>query len=134
MRTLQQMLEHLLNGASLSEADAGRLLEQLTAADLAPALAGALLAALRAKGVAAAELRGFAGAMRSLARKPELPPDLDAILRDAVASFLDGARTTALLVGNLAARAAAVPGTVIAEQPETEFPHRQLGIRPEQPS
>jgi anthranilate phosphoribosyltransferase len=79
MQSPQQTLEHLLNGAALSEIEAARLLEQLTAADLAPALAGALLAAMRAKGVVAAELRGFAGAMRSLARKPELPPDLDAI-------------------------------------------------------
>jgi anthranilate phosphoribosyltransferase len=79
MQSLQQTLEHLLNGAALTEAEAGRLLEQLTAADLAPALAGALLAAVRAKGVVAAELRGFAGAMRSLARKPALPADLDAI-------------------------------------------------------
>jgi anthranilate phosphoribosyltransferase len=37
-------------------------------------MAGALLAALRAKGVSAAELRGFAGAMRALARRPQLPP------------------------------------------------------------
>lgn len=79
MQSLQHTLEHLLNGTALSEAEAGRLLEQLTATDIAPALAGALLAAVRAKGVVAAELRGFAGAMRSLARKPALPPDLDAI-------------------------------------------------------
>jgi anthranilate phosphoribosyltransferase len=79
MHPLQQTLEHLLSGVALSEAEAARLLEQLTAPDLAPALAGALLAAVRAKGVVAAELRGFAGAMRSLARKPALPADLDAI-------------------------------------------------------
>ena len=42
-------------------------------------MAGALLAALRAKGVTPAEVRGFAGAMRSLARKPALPADVDAI-------------------------------------------------------
>ena len=79
MQSPQLTLEHLLNGVALSEAEAAGLLEQLTAPDLAPALAGALLAAVRAKGVAAAELRGFAGAMRSLARKPALPADLDAI-------------------------------------------------------
>jgi anthranilate phosphoribosyltransferase len=37
-----------------------------------PALAGALLAALRAKGVNADEVRGFARAMRSLARQPAI--------------------------------------------------------------
>ena len=42
-------------------------------------MAGALLAALRAKGVTAEEVRGFAGAMRALARKPALPDGLDAI-------------------------------------------------------
>src|SRR5271168_29497 len=79
MHTLQQTLERLLNGHALSEAEAGGLLEALTAADVAPALAGALLSALRAKGVVAEELRGFAGAMRALARKPALPEGLDAI-------------------------------------------------------
>jgi anthranilate phosphoribosyltransferase len=72
-------LEHLVQGRDLSEAEAGALLESLTAAELAPEMAGALLAALRAKGVTAAEVRGFAGAMRSLARQPALAPGLDAI-------------------------------------------------------
>ena len=54
----------------------------LTDPALAPAMAGALLAALRAKGVTADEVRGFASAMRALARKPELPagaPALDVV-------------------------------------------------------
>ncbi len=55
----------------------------LASADGARARAGRwparCLAALRAKGVTAAEVRGFAGAMRALARKPALPPALDAI-------------------------------------------------------
>lgn len=79
MHTLHDTLEHLLNGRDLREEEAAQLLERLTAADLAPALAGALLAAVRAKGVTADEVRGFAGAMRALARKPDLPADLDAI-------------------------------------------------------
>src|ERR1700731_4945929 len=54
-------------------------MRSLTAPELAPAMAGALLSALRAKGVTAAEVRGFAAAMRSLARRPELPAGLDAI-------------------------------------------------------
>jgi anthranilate phosphoribosyltransferase len=72
-------LERLLDGANLSETEAMALLPELTAAELAPALAGAVLAALRAKGVSAEELRGFARCMRSLARRPELPPLADAI-------------------------------------------------------
>ncbi|MGH8206532.1 MAG: anthranilate phosphoribosyltransferase [Steroidobacteraceae bacterium] len=69
---LGAVLDSLLDGQDLLEADAGRLLAALTAAELAPAMAGALLAALRAKGVTAAELRGFAAMMRTLARRPQL--------------------------------------------------------------
>jgi anthranilate phosphoribosyltransferase len=71
--TLRDTLERLLSGKNLSEADAGELLRQLTAADTPPALAGALLASLRSKGVTADELRGFARAMRALARVPDIP-------------------------------------------------------------
>src|SRR5271163_954603 len=73
MTTARQILELLLAGRSLSEGEAAALLSMLTAPDLEPAMAGALLAALRAKGVTAGEVRGFAGAMRKLARKPALP-------------------------------------------------------------
>jgi anthranilate phosphoribosyltransferase len=79
MQPTRRTLEHLLEGRDLTESQAGDLLGQLTAPDLAPALAGALLAALRGKGVTAGEVRGFAGAMRRLARKPELPSAPDAI-------------------------------------------------------
>jgi len=76
--TPRQCLEQLLDGRSLSEGEAAGLLALLAAPDIAPAMAGALLAALRAKGVTAEEVRGFAGAMRKLARKPALPANLDA--------------------------------------------------------
>jgi len=72
-------LDHLVQRRDLSEAEAEVLLRSLTTSELEPAMAGALLTALRAKGVTAAEVRGFAGAMRSLARKPLLPEGLDAI-------------------------------------------------------
>ena len=72
-------LDHLVQRRDLTEAEAAALLKSLTTGEVAPAMAGALLAALRMKGVTAAEVRGFAGAMRSLARKPTLPPGLDAI-------------------------------------------------------
>ena len=70
--SLRETLEHLLSGKSLSEAEAGDLLRALTAVDTPPALAGALLGALRSKGVTADELRGFARAMRALARVPNI--------------------------------------------------------------
>jgi len=71
--SLRDTLEHLLSGKSLTEAEASELLRALTSAELPPPMAGALLASLRAKGVTADELRGFARAMRSLARQPAIP-------------------------------------------------------------
>ncbi len=75
---LRTVLERLLEGQHLQEAEAGELLTALTAEDLSPALAGAVLVALRAKGVTADELRGFARSMRALARRPALPDAADA--------------------------------------------------------
>ena len=74
-------LDILVQGRDLAEAEAAALLTLLTTPDVAPAMAGALLKlqVLRTKGVTAAEVRGFASAMRSLARKPALPEALDAI-------------------------------------------------------
>ena len=77
--SLRDTLEHLLSGKSLSESEASDLLRALTSADMPPALAGALLAALRSKGVNADEVRGFAKAMRSLARQPAIPQGSRAI-------------------------------------------------------
>ena len=74
MSALRDLLERMLNGTDLDEDEAEELLVSLTDTQLAPAMGGALLAALRAKGVRAAEVRGFARAMRSLARRPELSP------------------------------------------------------------
>jgi anthranilate phosphoribosyltransferase len=79
MQIPRHTLEHLLQGRDLTEDEAADLLRQLATPELAPALAGALLAALRAKGITPAEVRGFAGAMRALARKPALPSSPDAI-------------------------------------------------------
>jgi anthranilate phosphoribosyltransferase len=111
----------------------GRLLELLTAPDLAPALAGALLAALRAKGVTAAELRGFAGAMRALARKPALPADLDAI--DIVGTGGDSSGSLNLSTG--AALLAAACGLPVVKHGNRSVTSRsgsadlieQLGLR-----
>jgi len=78
-------LEQLLQKRDMTEGEAAALMHQLAGShelagsELSPVMAGALLAALRAKGETAAEVRGFAAAMRALARKPALPPDLDAI-------------------------------------------------------
>ena len=79
MHPARRALERLLDGHDLAETEAADLLGQLTQPELPPAMAGALLAALRGKGVTPAEVRGFAGAMRALARKPALPNAPDAI-------------------------------------------------------
>jgi anthranilate phosphoribosyltransferase len=71
---LRDTLEQLLERRHLTEAEAGELLIALTDPQVAPALAGALLAALRSKGVTADEVRGLAGAMRRLARRPLISP------------------------------------------------------------
>jgi len=77
--SLRDTLEHLLTGKSLTESEAADLLRALTSADMPPPLAGALLAALRSKGVNADEVRGFARAMRALARQPAIPAGSRAI-------------------------------------------------------
>src|SRR6201997_3021235 len=79
MRPLRETLEKLLSRQDLGEVEAEDLLTQLTDPTGSAAMAGAILAALRAKGVVAAELRGFARGMRSLARRPSLPPGLRGI-------------------------------------------------------
>jgi anthranilate phosphoribosyltransferase len=79
MAELRDTLERLLNGQHLAEAEAADLLVALTDSAMAPAMAGALLAALRAKGLTADEVRGFASAMRRLARRPTLPPGPPAV-------------------------------------------------------
>jgi anthranilate phosphoribosyltransferase len=70
----QQLLGHLLGGASLDEQSATALLRLMASGELAPALAGALLVALRMKGETVDEIRGFARGMRELARRPAIAP------------------------------------------------------------
>jgi anthranilate phosphoribosyltransferase len=79
MVELRDTLERLLQRQDLDQAEAGELLVALTDTTVAPAMAGALLAALRSKGLTPDEVRGFAGAMRGLARRPRLPPGPPAI-------------------------------------------------------
>ena len=70
----QQLLAHMLAGASLDEPSATALLRIMASGEVAPALAGALLVALRMKGETADEIRGFARGMRELARRPAIAP------------------------------------------------------------
>jgi len=79
MQPPRELLERLLERRDLSQPQAEELLTHLTDPAGAPAMAGAILAALRTKGVVADELRGFAQAMRRLARRPQIPAGLRAI-------------------------------------------------------
>lgn len=108
MNNLSATLDSLLGGVDLDEAEAAALLVELTQENLAPALAAALLAALRAKGETAAELRGFATAMRALARKPEIR--MDGPWLDIVGTGGDGSGSLNLSTGaSLLAAACGVP-------------------------
>ncbi len=91
------MLEGLLAGDDLSERQAEAAMRELAGGEAEPALAGALLAALRLKGESAAELRGFARAMRELAIRPELPAG--APVADVVGTGGDGSGSINLSTG-----------------------------------
>ncbi|HEX6995768.1 MAG TPA: anthranilate phosphoribosyltransferase [Gammaproteobacteria bacterium] len=68
-----ELLERVAAGRHLEEPEADRLLCAMADGSLPAPLAGAILVALRMKGECAAEIRGFATAMRRLALRPELP-------------------------------------------------------------
>ena len=75
----RELLALLFAQRHLSEAQAEELLAHLTDPELPGAVGGALLAALATKGAVADEVRGFARAMRRLARRPDIPEGLRAI-------------------------------------------------------
>ena len=103
-----QLLEHLLARRDLAEDDAAALLGVLADEATAPAFSGAALAALRVKGETAAEVRGFARAMRSLATRVPLPKDLAAV--DVVGTGGDASGSLNLSTGAaLLAAACGVP-------------------------
>jgi anthranilate phosphoribosyltransferase len=105
---LNEALDRLLAGADLTEALAGEVLLALTDPDCPPALAGAVLTALRMKGETAGEIRGFAKAMRGLARRPEV--DVGGGLADIVGTGGDGSGSLNLSTGTaLLAAACGVP-------------------------
>jgi len=94
---LRGMLRRLLRGGSLEEREAETAMRELATGKAPEALAGALLAALRLKGESAAELRGFARAMRALAIRPQLPPG--GPVADVVGTGGDGSGSLNLSTG-----------------------------------
>lgn len=132
MTELRTTLDHLLNGKSLSESAAGELLIALTDTAMEPALAGAFLSALRAKGVTADEVRGFAKAMRGLAKKPILPEGSPLI--DMVGTGGDSSGTfnlstgASLLVAATGARVAKHGSTSITSKSGAADVLKSLGL------
>jgi len=110
-RAGREALDALLERRDLSEDAAYELMVSLTDPAMAPAMTGALLAALRVKGTTAAEVRGFARAMRSLARRPGIPDG--APVADVVGTGGDGSQSLNLSTG--AALLAAACGVRIAK-------------------
>jgi len=104
-------LDALLERKNLAEDAAYELMLALTDPEMAPAMAGALLAALRIKGVTADEVRGFARAMRSLARRPQIAAG--APIADLVGTGGDGSHSLNLSTG--AALLAAAAGVRIVK-------------------
>ena len=121
MAELRETLERLLNREDLTEPEAAVLLTALTDPSMAPAMAGALLAALRSKGLTANEVRGFASAMRRLARRPTLPPGPPAI--DIVGTGGDASGSFNISTG--AALLTASMGVRVAKTNMGNVPSRQ---------
>ena len=96
---LRRLLERVLERGDLTEAESADTLRALTDPTFPPALAGALLAALRSKGVVADELRGFARAMRDLARRPTVDPALQARAIDVVGTGGDASGSVNISTG-----------------------------------
>jgi anthranilate phosphoribosyltransferase len=134
----QRVLEALLARQDLTADAAAALLRDLANDACAPPLAGALLVALRMKGETAAELRGFAQAMRALARPFAVPPGLK--VADSVGTGGDASGSFNLSTG--AALLAAACGVPMAKHGNRSVSSRSgsadvleaLGIRlPETP-
>lgn len=99
IEALRPLLERLLDRRDLSEREAGDVLSALADPTTPAALGGALLAALRSKGVTGDELRGFACAMRQLARRPDISEDLRAQSIDIVGTGGDASGSVNISTG-----------------------------------
>lgn len=105
---MKDFLERLLDGGHLTEGEAGLLLTELAEDRLPGAVAGAFLAGLRLKRETPDEIRGFARAMRALARRPSLPEGLKPV--DIVGTGGDGSGSLNLSTGSaLLAAACGLP-------------------------
>jgi anthranilate phosphoribosyltransferase len=92
------LLAKLVAGTDLEESEADALLRALATGTVEPALSGGILIALKSKGESAAEIRGFALAMRALARKPNITPGKAYV--DIVGTGGDGSGSLNLSTGS----------------------------------
>ena len=105
---MRELIEKILSGTDLTEAEARRLLGYLTDDAIDPTLAAAALAGLRTKGESPDELRAFAIGLRELAIRPDTPLDAPAV--DIVGTGGDGSGSFNLSTGSaLVAAAAGAP-------------------------
>jgi anthranilate phosphoribosyltransferase len=95
---VKDILERLLDGGHLTEDEAAALLTELAEDRLPGAVAGAFLAGLRLKRETPDEIRGFARAMRALARRPVLPSGVKPV--DIVGTGGDGSGSLNLSTGS----------------------------------
>lgn len=110
LESLRPLLERLLDRKNLSENEAGVILSALADPATPAALGGALLAAVRAKGVTGEELRGFARAMRELARRPAVNETLRSQAIDIVGTGGDASGSVNISTGSaLLAAACGIP-------------------------
>lgn len=104
---MKALIERLLAGARLSEAEAELLLRGLTDPERAPAQVGAVLALLRMRGETADEVRGFARAMRDLARPLPVDREANPPMVDLCGTGGDGSGSLNLSTGSALLAAAA---------------------------
>lgn len=69
---MRDLIAKILDGDSLTEEEAGRLLTDLTSEDLDPALAAAALAGMRTRGETSEEMRAFARGLQEIAVMPDI--------------------------------------------------------------
>ncbi len=94
---MKAMLQQLLDGQDLTEAQATQLLDALVEGHTDPALAGALLVALRQKGERPAEVLGLVRGLLARAVRPKLPRDQPLV--DVVGTGGDGSDSVNLSTG-----------------------------------
>ena len=93
----RQILSTLMKQEDIGEVKAYELMQQLAEGIIDAPMAGSLLIALRIKGETAAEVRGFANAMRDLATPVAIDNNLETI--DIVGTGGDGSNSFNLSTG-----------------------------------